>query len=140
MGKMHRGYKVLFTAKAGNVWGRYAARLTAGEIGREAGGFAAHITGQRGSITETVVGSPLDRLFSQLFGQPILLAMVLIHNKPSAARLDVMSDRVEIEPAARLPRCDKIGGNAGHLCGRCRFREAHRRQRRSDEATEERAR
>ena len=33
MGKMHRGYNVVFTAKAGNVWGRYAARLTVGEIG-----------------------------------------------------------------------------------------------------------
>jgi len=28
MGKTHRGYSVVFTAKAGNVWGRYAARLT----------------------------------------------------------------------------------------------------------------
>jgi hypothetical protein len=39
---------LVFTAKAGNVWGRYAARLTMGEIGREVGGFAAYLTGQRG--------------------------------------------------------------------------------------------
>jgi hypothetical protein len=115
MGKTHRAYEIFFTAKAGNVWGRYAARLTAGEIGREAGGFAARITGQRGSITDTVVGSPLDRLFSQLFGHPISIAMVLVHNKPAAPRLDVMSDRVKFEPQARLPRRDKIGGNAGYI-------------------------
>ena len=52
MGKTHRGYNVVFTAKAGNVWGRYAARLTMGEIGREVGGFAAYLTGQRGRIRE----------------------------------------------------------------------------------------
>src|SRR5688500_10433753 len=52
LGKTHRGYRVVFTAKAGNVWGRYAARLTAAEIGREVGGFAAHVTGQRGSNRE----------------------------------------------------------------------------------------
>src|SRR6185503_9608800 len=46
MGKTHRGYDVVFTAKAGNVWGRYAARLTLGEIGKEVGGFAAYLTGQ----------------------------------------------------------------------------------------------
>jgi hypothetical protein len=37
LGKKHRGYEVIYTAKAGNVWGRYAARLTMGEIGREVG-------------------------------------------------------------------------------------------------------
>lgn len=115
MGKTHRGYELFFTAKAGNVWGRYAARLTAAEIGREAGGFAARITGQRGSITDTVVGSPIDRLFSQLFGHPISLAMVLIHDKPSAPRLDVMSDRVKVRPQDRLLRRDKVGGNAGYI-------------------------
>jgi hypothetical protein len=115
MGKTHRGYEVFFTAKAGNVWGRYAARLTAGEIGREAGGFAARITGQRGNIGESVVGSPIDRLFSQLLGHPITLAMVLIHDKPGAPRLDVMSERVKVGPDDKLQRREKIGGNAGYL-------------------------
>ena len=87
MGKTHRGYPVLFTAKAGNVWGRYAARLTMGEIGREAGGFAAYLTGQRGYIRESVVGSPLDRLLSLYLGQPLTLAMVLTHKKPGAPAL-----------------------------------------------------
>src|SRR3981081_3152789 len=76
MGKTHRGYNVVFTAKAGNVWGPYAARLTMGEIEREVGGFAAYLTGQRGRIGESVVGSPLDRLLSQYLGQPLTLAMV----------------------------------------------------------------
>ena len=115
MGKTHRGYDVLFTAKAGNVWGRYAARLTMGEIGREAGGFAAYLTGQRGRIGESVVGSPVDRLLSQYLGQPVTLVMVLMHNKPGAPRLDVMSEHVKVAPEDKLQRRDKIGGNAGYL-------------------------
>jgi hypothetical protein len=115
MGKTHRGYDVVFTAKAGNVWGRYAARLTAGEIGREAGGFAARLTGQRGRIGESVVGSPVDRLLSQYFGEPVTLAIALVHNKPAAPRLDVLSDRVKLLPEDKLQRREKIGGNAGYL-------------------------
>jgi len=115
MGKTHRGYSVLFTAKAGNVWGRYAARLTMGELGREAGGFAAYLTGQRGHIGESVVGSPLDRLLSQYLGQPVTLAIVLMHHKPNAPRLDVLSERAKVAPEDKLPRRGKIGGNAGYL-------------------------
>ncbi len=115
MGKTHRGYSVLFTAKAGNVWGRYAARLTMGEIGREAGGFAAYLTGQRGYIGESVVGSPLDRLLSQYLGQPVTLAIVLMHHKQNAPRLDVLSERAKVALEDALPRRGKIGGNAGYL-------------------------
>jgi len=115
MGKTHRGYSVLFTAKAGNVWGRYAARLTMGEIGREAGGFAAYLTGQRGHIGESVVGSPLDRLLSQYLGQPVTLAIVLMHHKLNAPRLDVLSERAKVAPEDKLPRRGRIGGNAGYL-------------------------
>src|SRR5688500_19034131 len=79
LGKTDRGYRVVFTARAGNVWGRYAARLTAAEIGREVGGFAAHVTGQRGSNREGIVGSPLDRLMSRYLGEPIMLAVFLAH-------------------------------------------------------------
>ena len=45
LGKIHRGYRALFTAKAGDIWGRYVARLAMGEIGREAGGMLAYLTG-----------------------------------------------------------------------------------------------
>jgi hypothetical protein len=105
MGKTHRGYSVLFTAKAGNVWGRYAARLTMGEIGREAGGFAAYLTGERGHIGESVVGSPLDRLLSQYLGQPVTLAIVLMHHKQNAPRLDVLSERANLAGASRAMPC-----------------------------------
>lgn len=114
MGKTHRGYNVVFTAKAGNVWGRYVARLTAAEIGREVGGFAAHVTGQRGRIGESVVGSPLDRLLSEYLGQPITIAIVLTHNKPHAPRLDVLSERARMKPEDTLERRDKLGA-AGYL-------------------------
>ena len=115
MGKTHRGYDVLFTAKAGNVWGRYAARLTMGEIGREAGGFAAYLTGQRAHIGESVVGSPLDRLLSQYLGQPVTLAIVLVHHKQNAPRLDVVSERARVAPEEKLQRRGKVGGNGGYL-------------------------
>ncbi|HET9468259.1 MAG TPA: hypothetical protein VFO48_07605 [Vicinamibacterales bacterium] len=115
VGKTHRGYEVLFTAKAGNVWGRYAARLTMAEIGREVGGFAAHVTGQRGRIGESVVGSPLDRLLSRYLGHPITIAIALVHGKPHAPRLDVLSDRAKVGPEDVLARRDKIGGNAGYI-------------------------
>jgi hypothetical protein len=115
MGKTHRGYPVVFTAKAGNVWGRYAARLTLAQAGQEAGGFAAYLTGQQGRIGESVVGSPLDRLLSQYLGQPITLAIVLTHGKTGAPRLDVVSDRAVAAPEDKLQRRDKVGGNAGYL-------------------------
>ena len=115
MGKTHRGYDVVFTAKAGNVWGRYAARLTMAEIGHEVGGFGAYLTGQRGNIGESVVGSPLDRLLSEFLGQPITIAVVLTHKKPGAPRLDVVSDRSKVPPDDKLPRRDKVGGNAGYV-------------------------
>jgi len=115
MGKTHRGYDVVFTAKAGNVWGRYAARLTMGEIGKEVGGFTAYVTGQQGRIGESVVDSPLDRVLSQYLGQPITVAIVLRHHKPNAPRLDVLSDRAAVTPDDRLPRREKIGSNAGYF-------------------------
>src|SRR6185503_6087590 len=43
LGKTHRGYSVVYTAKAGDVWGRYVARLTLGELGRETGGVLAYL-------------------------------------------------------------------------------------------------
>ena len=115
MGKTHRGYPVVLTAKAGNVWGRYAARLTAAELGREVGGFTAYVTGQDGRIGQSVVDSPLDRVLSQYLGEPITLALVLTHKKASAPRLDVLGERARIAPPDLLPRRDKIGGNAGYL-------------------------
>jgi hypothetical protein len=115
MGTTHRGYPVIFTAKAGNVWGRYAARLTMAEIGREAGGFAAYVTGQTGSIADSVVGSPLERLLSDLLGQPLTLAIVLTHGKPGAPRLDVLSDRSQIRPDDPPQRRDKLGAAAGYV-------------------------
>jgi hypothetical protein len=82
---------------------------------REVGGFAAYLTGQRGRIGESVVGSPLDRLLSQYLGQPITIAIVLAHHKPHAPRLDVLSERAKVAPEDRLQRRDKIGSNAGYL-------------------------
>lgn len=115
MGKTHRGYEVVFTAKAGNVWGRYVARLTAAEIGKEAGGFWARVTGHRQSITDTVVGSPVDKLLTRYFGHPIMLVITLIHNKEAAPALVVKSDKIKFDPGFELTRRDKIGGNAGYI-------------------------
>jgi hypothetical protein len=114
MGKTHRGYEVIYTAKAGDVWGRYAARLTLAELGRETGGLLAYLTGQRQHISD-VVGSPMDRLLSEQIGQPISLTMILRHGKPRAPRLDVLSDYAKVVPAEKMPARAKVGFNAGSV-------------------------
>jgi hypothetical protein len=115
MGKIHRGYEVVYTAKAGDVWGRYVARLTMGELGREAGGVLAYLTGQREHLGGNVVGSPLDQLLSRQIGQPLSVTIMLKHGKPNAPRLDVLSDYAKVEPADKVPQREKVGFNAGYL-------------------------
>ena len=113
MGKTHRGYEVLFTAKMGNVWGRYAARLTMAEIGREAGGLRGFATGQRKS--GEVVGGALDRMLSEQIGQPVSITMILRHGKANSPRLDVISGYAKVLPPGRMQERDKIGHNAGSI-------------------------
>ena len=114
LGKTHRGYDVIYTAKAGNVWGRYAARLTAGEIGREVGGVLGFLTGQREHIT-SVTGSPLDRAMSEIIGQPLSVTILLEHNKPGAPRLDVVSRYSVLAKETDMPEQVKIGMKAGSI-------------------------
>ena len=114
MGKTHRGYEVIYTAKAGNVWGRYAARLTMAELGRESGGLLAYLTGQRQHMS-SVAGSPMDRLLSEQIGQPISVTVILKHGKPRAPRLDVISEYAKVVPAERMPERAKVGFNAGSI-------------------------
>jgi hypothetical protein len=115
LGKTHRGYEVLYTAKAGDVWGRYVARLTMGEIARETGGVLGWLGGQYPHLGGNVAGSPLDRLLSEQIGQPLSVTVVLKHGKPHAPRLDVLSDHSKIGPGERMPQRARIGFNAGHL-------------------------
>jgi hypothetical protein len=113
LGKTHRGYKVLFTAKAGDVWGRYAARLAMGEIGREAGGMLAYLTGSQ-EWGRGVAGSPLDRLLAQAIGQPLSVTMVLDHGR-AASRLDLYPGHAILKPADELPELKKLGAGPGSL-------------------------
>jgi hypothetical protein len=115
LGKTHRGYEVIYTAKAGDVWGRYVARLAMGELGREAGGVLAYLTGQREHLGGNVVGSPLDRFLSQQISQPLSVTIMLKHGKPNAPRLDVLSDYARVVPADKGPQREKVGFNAGYL-------------------------
>jgi len=115
LGKTHRGYAVIYSAKAGDVWGRYVARLTMGEIGRESGGLLGYLTGQKPSLGGTVVGSPMDRLLSRQIGQPLSVTVALWHGKSNAPRLDVLSDYAKIGPEEKLPQFEKVGFNAGHI-------------------------
>ena len=115
LGKNHRGYDVIYTAKAGDVWGRYVARLTMGEIGREAGGVLGWMTGQYPHLGGNVTGSPMDRLLSQQIGQPLSVTVVLKHGKPAAPRLDVLSGYAKVVPAERMPERAKVGHNAGSI-------------------------
>jgi hypothetical protein len=115
LGKKHRGYEVLYTAKAGDVWGRYAARLAMGEIGREVGGVLGWLTGQHAALGGNVTGSAMDRLLSEQIGQPLSVTIVLKHGKPNAPRLDVLSDYAKVRPAEAMPARAKVGFNAGSL-------------------------
>ncbi|HVR42018.1 MAG TPA: hypothetical protein VMS56_01130 [Thermoanaerobaculia bacterium] len=114
LGKTHRGYRVIYTAKAGNVWGRYAARLTMGEIGREVGGVLGYLTGQRHS-GGTIVGSPLDRLLSEIIGQPLSVTILLDHGKPDAPRLDIVSGYSPLARDEELPEQARISRRAGAI-------------------------
>ena len=115
LGKTHRGYQVIYTAKAGSVWGRYAARLTMGEIGREVGGVLGFLTGQRDAISGTVVGSPLDRAMSKIIGQPLSVTIVLKHGKPNAPRLDIVSQHSVLKDEVDMPQQAKINFKAGAI-------------------------
>jgi hypothetical protein len=115
LGKAHRGYQVLYTARAGNVWGRYAARLTMAETGKEVGGVLGYLTGQHKSGVGGVTGSPLDRLLSAVIGQPLSVTMILRHDKGGAPRLDVLSGCSVIEPEAKLPQRQKLSSRGGFL-------------------------
>jgi hypothetical protein len=113
LGKTHRGYKVLFTAKAGDVWGRYAARLAMGEIGREAGGMLAYLTGSQ-EWGSGVAGSPLDRLLAEAIGQPLSVTMVLEHGR-AGSRLDLYPGYAVLKPRTELPEVKKLGSGPGSL-------------------------
>jgi hypothetical protein len=116
LGKKHRGYDVVYSAKAGDVWGRYVARLTMGEIGREVGGLLGWLTGQHAALGGNVTGSAMDRLLSEQIGQPLSVTIVLRHGKPKAPRVDVISDYAKMRPAeAPMPQRAKIGFNAGSI-------------------------
>jgi hypothetical protein len=112
--KVHRGYEVLFRAQAGEVWGRYGARLAMGEAGRRLGGVAAFLTGQ-GQHIRNVVGSPLDRALSQAIGQPLSFFIVARHGKPGASRLDVLSATSTIQPVDPPPPAARVGLGAGDV-------------------------
>ncbi len=115
LGKTHRGYQVLYTAKAGNVWGRYAARLTMAEVGRETGGVLGYLTGHRAALGDNVVGSPLDRLLSKAIGQPLSVTIMLKHGRAHAPRLDVLSGYAVLGPEDQLPKQSTIGSKAGSI-------------------------
>ncbi len=114
LGKEHRGYPVLYTGKAGDVWGRYVARLTVGEIGREVGGIMAFLTSSYPTGGD-IVGSPLDRLLSRAIGQPLSVTMILVHGRTDAPRLDIVGDWAELKPEERLPRAGRVGIGAGNI-------------------------
>lgn len=115
LGKTHRGYEVIYTAKAGNVWGRYAARLTMGEVGREVGGVLGFLTGQREAMSSQVVGSPLDKALSEIIGQPLSVTIILKHGKPAAPRLDIVSKYSVLADAVDMPEQAKINFKAGAI-------------------------
>lgn len=113
--KEQNGYKLLLRIKMGDVWGRYAARVTAGEVGRELGGIWSVLTGSYRSGVGGVTGSPIDRLLSRVIGQPISISVVMLHDKHNAPRADIVNMFSTIQPADPQPKIEYIGLRAGTL-------------------------
>lgn len=111
LGKIHNGYQVVYYAQAGNVWGRYAARLTMGELGREAGGIISFLTGG----SQSAAGSTLDRLLAKAIGQPLSVTFIMKHGKPDAPRMDILSGFSNIQPEDPQPKRARVGFKAGHI-------------------------
>lgn len=109
------GYKLLLRIKYGDVWGRYAARVTAGEVGRELGGIWSFLTGSYKSGVGGITGSPFDRLLSDIIGQPISISVMMAHNKSHAPRLDIVNNFSTIQPYDKQPKIAYIGLRAGSL-------------------------
>ena len=114
LGTEYRGYPILYTGKAGDVWGRYAARLTMGEIGREVGGVMAFLTSSY-EYGGNVAGSPLDRLLADVIGQPISITMILVTGKPNAPRLDIVGSYTNVLPEDKLPEFKDLGLGPGTI-------------------------
>lgn len=104
--KTHRGYPVLARIQMGEVYGRFAARVAAGEIGRQLGRIGQFATGSYEHVG-TVVGSPFDRALSAVIGQPISFFVVLKHGKKNPPALDIVSSTSTIKPTRQL---GKVGG------------------------------
>lgn len=108
-------YKLLLRIKHGDVWGRYGARVIAGELGRELGGIWSVLTGSYQSGVGSVTGSTVDRILSQIVGQPISISMVMLHHRANAPRLDVVNQFSVIQPTDPVPSVQYIGLRAGTL-------------------------
>lgn len=115
LGKVDRGYKLLLRIRGGDVWGRYAIRLGAGELGREAGGIWSYLTGSYRSGVGSIVGSPFDRLLSEMIGQPISVSMFLHHGRATAPRLDIVSQFSTIQPQDPQEKIQFVNLGAGSL-------------------------
>ncbi len=114
LGKTHRGYDILFHGEAGNVWGRYAARLAMFEVGREVGGVMAFLTGSQ-EWDSGPAGSVLDRLLARVIGQPLSITMILKHNRSDMPRLDIYSISTPVKPDDRQPKAFGIGLGPGSV-------------------------
>ncbi len=112
--KTHRGYKVLMKGKAGNVWGRYAARVAMGELSREAGGVIAHLGGGA-EYGGSAAGSVFDRLLARVIGQPLNIAIILKHGKTSVPALDIVTISAIAKPAVKRTKTGKVGFGSGGI-------------------------
>jgi hypothetical protein len=63
--EVHEEHEEKEKGKAGDVWGRYAARLTMGQIGRQVGGVMTILTSSY-EYGGNVAGSPLDRILADI--------------------------------------------------------------------------
>lgn len=110
MTKIHRSYPVAIRIEMGNVWGRYGARVAAGELAPKIMGRVGSIlTGSYESGVGSVTGSPFDRALSSVIGQPISFFAILKHGKKHASDLDIVSSTSTLKSARVMPRVGGLG-------------------------------
>ncbi len=106
LGKSYRGYDFLFTTEVGDVWGRWAARVTLSQLQD----FLSE-----GRYRTSVTGSQLDRLLSRAIGQPLSIIVIAKHDMADAPRLDIITPFSTVKSPDPQPEIYSIGMNTGSI-------------------------
>lgn len=113
-GKTHRGYPLRLQIAAGDVWGRFFARLAMSQASEQLPSTWRLLFFDRPGAGD-IAGSRADKWLSELMGYPLVLTVVLEHDL-EPERLIIRSNRSVFEADETLPKQGWIGHQAGEVC------------------------